>query len=80
MLPETVLPDPVIDANEDAPITREIPPPYTFAPLELDWPNESDEEVDIDDNAVQEVIALLEMAYVLLLTAVLPLIKPVDVM
>ncbi len=55
-----------------------MPPPYTFAPLELDWLDGSDEELDVDDNAVQEVIALLDMAYLLLLTAVLPLIKPLD--
>ena len=58
-----------------------MPPPYTFAPLELLLAGEPPDELelDVDDDAVQLVNVLLETVKLLLLTAVLPInlvVKP----
>ena len=51
-----------------------MPPPYTFAPLELLLAGEERPELvlDVDDDAVQLVNVLLETVKLLLLTVMLP--------
>jgi hypothetical protein len=51
-----------------------MPPPYTFAPLELLVAGklEAEFELDVDDAAVQWVNVLLETVKLLLLTVVSP--------
>ena len=68
--PET---EPVDFMYEFAPITSEIPPPYTFAPMVRKW-----EGLDVDDDAEQKVNVLLEMEKLLLLTVVPPETEPAD--
>ena len=70
--PET---EPVDFMYEFAPITSEIPPPYTFAPLEVDK-----NKLDVEDDAEQEINVLLDKVKLLLLTVVPPEAEPVDVM
>jgi hypothetical protein len=55
VLPETVLESPRL--YEYAPTATDIPPPYALAPLE-----EEEEKPDVNDDAVQLVNVLLEMA------------------
>ncbi len=56
------------------PNPSEIPPPYTFAPLELllARKNSSKFVLDVDEDAVQLVNVLLETVKLLLLTVVSP--------
>ena len=51
-----------------------MPPPYTFAPLELLVAEDAESELvlDVDDDAVQWVNVLLETVKLLLLTVVSP--------
>jgi hypothetical protein len=51
-----------------------MPPPYTFAPLELLVAEDAESELvlDVDDDAVQLVNVLLETVKLLLLTVVSP--------
>ncbi len=51
-----------------------MPPPYTFAPLEVLVAEDAESELvlDVDDDAVQLVNVLLETVKLLLLTVVLP--------
>ena len=58
MLPEK---SPLDAINEWVPTTSEIPPPYTFEPREKEIEKEVAKEIDVDDNAVQKFIVLLEM-------------------
>ncbi len=59
VLPETTLEPTTL--YEYAPTATEIPPPYALAPLEVVETKESEEEPDVDVNAVQLVNVLLEM-------------------
>ncbi len=71
--PET---EPADGTYEYAPTASEIPPPYTFAPL--DSTLDTKERLDVDDDAVQEVNVLLEMEKLELLTVVPPETEPAD--
>jgi hypothetical protein len=55
--PET---EPADGTYEYAPTASEIPPPYTFAPFEKMLPGTA-ESIDVNDEAVQEVIVFFEM-------------------
>jgi hypothetical protein len=73
VVPPTTEPEDVM--YEYAPTTREIPPPYTFAPLEVE-----EKELDVDDDAEQDVSVLLDKVKLLLLTVVPQETEPADVM
>ena len=60
MSPETVL-EPA-SLYEYAPTTTDIPPPYALAPREKMGEEEEEEEIDVNDDAMQLVNVLLEMA------------------
>jgi hypothetical protein len=70
--PET---EPARGTYEYAPTKSEIPPPYTFAPLEESAPD-TGERLDANDDAEQAVNVLLEMERLELLTVVPPETEP----
>ena len=66
------------------PTPSEMPPPYTFAPLEVLVAGETENTVelvlDVDDDAVQWVNVLFETMKLLLLTVVLPVNELIPLM
>jgi hypothetical protein len=74
----TVVPSKTVPSDgtyEYAPTKSEMPPPYTFAPLE-ESASDTGEMLDVDDEAEQAVNVLLEMERLELLTVVPPETKP----